>query len=337
MQHPDDGTIQGWLEGQLPAAEAREVASHVAACGECQGLAAEIRGLMARTSGIVAALDGEGAVQPAVAPVPGAASTAASSGRARRRPVVLRRWAPALAAAAVVLVVMRQASSRDDMERPAEVAARGAAPAPVAAPARGATDLASRRQAPSPLGDEAVRERPGFAASAPLPGGAGIPTPVPAPAPPRVAATAPASPGARPAAAPVAAPEPAAAPAPAPAPIVTPSAASRLRMGDAVAKAQRATAFARAEDSAMNLTLTGCYRVISRNFSRMILEAGSRALVVDADTTVGRWSPTGDSIAVRWHDSLAVFPAGVARTVGRYGVAGGESRPLTVWRGCPAP
>ncbi|MHB1074190.1 MAG: hypothetical protein ACYC3Q_15495, partial [Gemmatimonadaceae bacterium] len=193
---------------------------------------------------------------------------------------------------AVVLVVMRQASSRDDLERPAEVAAPAAVPAPL-------------RVAAAP--------------------------------PARVAATAPASPAAPPAAVPVAAPEPAREPAREPAPIVTPSAASRLRMGDAVAKAQRATAFARAEDSAMNVTLTGCYRVISQYFSKIVLEASGRALVVDADTTVGRWSPTGDSIAVRWHDSLAVFPAGVARTVGRYGVAGSESRPLTLWRGCPAP
>ncbi|HEY0995933.1 MAG TPA: zf-HC2 domain-containing protein, partial [Gemmatimonadaceae bacterium] len=68
MRHPEEGVIQGWVEGQLPAAEAAEVASHVAGCAECQALAAEIRGLMARTAGIVAALDGEAGVRPAIVP-----------------------------------------------------------------------------------------------------------------------------------------------------------------------------------------------------------------------------------------------------------------------------
>lgn len=382
MQHPDEGTIQGWLEEQLPAGDAREVASHVHGCAECQAVAAEIRGLMARTSGIVAALDGESAVRPALAAVPAGApgaplapgvpaAPAASTAPARRRPVALRRWVPALAAAVVVLVVMRQASSRDDMRRPADVAASAPAPvaaapagpteimAPTAPPAdapaavsrtggraavggeltaqsasgRGATDLASRPEAPRPLRDDAAAERSGVVASAPVPRAEGLPTPMPAPAPapapPMVAAAAPTSSAAQA----VAAPAPSAAPSPLPAP--TARAASEFGAGRLAAKAQRSAETSGAEERATNVPLTGCYRVTSRYFSKMFLEPGGRALVVDADTTSGRWSPIGDSIAVRWRDSLAVFPAGVARAIGRYGVERGESRPLTVWRGCP--
>lgn len=57
MQHPDEGTIHTWLDGELKADEAAAVEAHVAECGDCSAIAAEARGLVAASSRIVSALD----------------------------------------------------------------------------------------------------------------------------------------------------------------------------------------------------------------------------------------------------------------------------------------
>lgn len=57
MQHPEEGTIHGWLDGALPADEAAAVEAHVAGCSECAARVAEARGLIAAASRIVGALD----------------------------------------------------------------------------------------------------------------------------------------------------------------------------------------------------------------------------------------------------------------------------------------
>lgn len=57
MQHPDEGTIHAWLDGQLPRDEALEVEAHVAECRECADAVAEARGLIAASSRILTALD----------------------------------------------------------------------------------------------------------------------------------------------------------------------------------------------------------------------------------------------------------------------------------------
>ncbi|HEY0995397.1 MAG TPA: hypothetical protein VGD77_05365 [Gemmatimonadaceae bacterium] len=87
----------------------------------------------------------------------------------------------------------------------------------------------------------------------------------------------------------------------------------------------------------MNTPGIGCYRVISSIASQLHLDSAGTASVVGAGTTPGRWRLVGDSVVVRWRDSVAVFPAGGERPSGRIGAVGGESRPLTLRRGCPAP
>src|SRR5690349_16498029 len=57
MQHPDEGMIHAWLDGELRAEEAHELESHVAACEECSAKVAEARGLIAASSRVVSALD----------------------------------------------------------------------------------------------------------------------------------------------------------------------------------------------------------------------------------------------------------------------------------------
>ena len=57
MQHPDEGTIHTWLDGELAAEDAAAFESHVAECPECAAAIAEARGLVAASSRIVSALD----------------------------------------------------------------------------------------------------------------------------------------------------------------------------------------------------------------------------------------------------------------------------------------
>ena len=57
MQHPDEGTIHAWLDGELSAEETQALESHVAGCAECSARVAEARGLIAASSRIVSALD----------------------------------------------------------------------------------------------------------------------------------------------------------------------------------------------------------------------------------------------------------------------------------------
>ncbi len=69
MQHPDEGTIQTWLDGELPPEEAAALEAHVAVCQECTASVAEARGYIAASSRIVTALDAvPGNVIPAARP-----------------------------------------------------------------------------------------------------------------------------------------------------------------------------------------------------------------------------------------------------------------------------
>jgi Predicted transmembrane transcriptional regulator (anti-sigma factor) len=57
MQHPDEGTIHTWLDGELSAEDAAELEAHVADCAQCAAAVAEARGLIAGSSRIVSSLD----------------------------------------------------------------------------------------------------------------------------------------------------------------------------------------------------------------------------------------------------------------------------------------
>ncbi|HZJ01828.1 MAG TPA: zf-HC2 domain-containing protein [Gemmatimonadaceae bacterium] len=57
MQHPDEGTIHAWIDGELAPDDAAALEAHLAECPECSALVAEARGLVAASSRIVSALD----------------------------------------------------------------------------------------------------------------------------------------------------------------------------------------------------------------------------------------------------------------------------------------
>ncbi len=70
MQHPDEGAIHTWLDGELSPDGAAELDAHVAECSECAVAVAEARGFIAGSSRIVSALDiVPGDVIPTAAPI----------------------------------------------------------------------------------------------------------------------------------------------------------------------------------------------------------------------------------------------------------------------------
>ncbi|HEY4953313.1 MAG TPA: carboxypeptidase-like regulatory domain-containing protein [Gemmatimonadaceae bacterium] len=131
MQHPDEGTIHAWLDGELPEDQANEIAAHANECLECSAMVAEARGLIAASTRILTALDN---VPAGVIPE-GAARPPA--------PVRRRRWydrtdiraaaALLIVASASYLVVKRDSgASRETLMVADKVQP---APAPLAAPA----------------------------------------------------------------------------------------------------------------------------------------------------------------------------------------------------------
>ena len=57
MQHPDEGTIHAWIDGQLSADEGAALEAHAGECAECRAAIADARGIIAASSRIVSALD----------------------------------------------------------------------------------------------------------------------------------------------------------------------------------------------------------------------------------------------------------------------------------------
>src|SRR5215208_4805595 len=121
MQHPDEGTIHAWIDGELSADEAAALEGHLAECHECSALVAEARGLVAASSRIVSALDiVPGDVIPKATP--------------RRRPwyasTQLRAAAALVVVAGASLVVMRRGAVKE-MDKAVQSIAPVEAPAPV--------------------------------------------------------------------------------------------------------------------------------------------------------------------------------------------------------------
>ena len=58
MQHPEEGTIHAWLDGELSADESAALEVHAGECADCAARVAEARGFIAASSRIVSALDG---------------------------------------------------------------------------------------------------------------------------------------------------------------------------------------------------------------------------------------------------------------------------------------
>ena len=198
MQHPDEGTIHAWIDGELSQEEATALETHLAECGECSASAAEARGLVAASSRIVSALD----------IVPGGVIPAA---RVKRRPWYAGAQFRAAAAIAIVagasMLVMRD-QKEATMDSVLAVSAPAPAPAPATseadnplaqsaaststtpnanAPAEAARDLAKEKAASTPSRERREDQATRRVAESP----ASADVAAPAPPPPAMAVAAP--------------------------------------------------------------------------------------------------------------------------------------------------
>ncbi len=141
MQHPDEGTIHAWIDGELPSDQAAALEAHLNDCAECSALAAEARGLVAASSRIVSALD----IVPAGV-IPKAAP--------QRRPWYAGTQLRAAAAVAIVagasLLVIRDRGEMK-LERASQSTAPAAVPTAAPLPLQTELDTAAPRTESSSL------------------------------------------------------------------------------------------------------------------------------------------------------------------------------------------
>lgn len=100
-QHPDEGTLHAYIDGELPRIEAAALETHVADCASCSSALAEARGLVATASRAITALD----IGPFSARKPAVLVAGVASDPARgtaRRPVFRVSYARAAALLVVV-------------------------------------------------------------------------------------------------------------------------------------------------------------------------------------------------------------------------------------------
>ena len=156
MQHPEEGIIHAWLDGELPAEEAAALEAHVVACADCSAKVAEARGLVAASSRIVSALD----------IVPGGVIPAAKHAR--------RPWyaSTQLRAAAAVLIVAGASAlvMRNGGKRAMEDSITVSAPlpqerAPAAPPPTSLPSIAAAPMTKEPARDEGRTAGPSAASS----------------------------------------------------------------------------------------------------------------------------------------------------------------------------
>ncbi len=99
-QHPEEGTLHGYIDGDLSAADAAAVELHVGGCVRCAAALAEARGFVAAASHVITTLD----AAPSSAAKPAVPLIAKSATRERTvRPPIFR--VPYARAAALLLLV----------------------------------------------------------------------------------------------------------------------------------------------------------------------------------------------------------------------------------------
>ena len=182
MQHPDEGLIHAWLDGELDAGEAARVEALVSSDPEWAAAAAEARGLIAASARIVGALDRVPAnVVPKAAAKPRGAAhrwmlrAAAALVLVAGSAVVLKRGAPELPAPKPARSPVEEPAQRTAAAVPnagSAIQAEKKHEAPAAAPAENAP-LADRKvtlqkkELDQPKQEQRVRDKDVVAAAAP--------------------------------------------------------------------------------------------------------------------------------------------------------------------------
>lgn len=100
-QHPEEGTLHAYIDGELSAAETAALELHIGKCALCAAALAEARGFVAAASRVITTLD---AAPASAIPSETPAVTAASAPARRERPSPIFRVRYARAAALLLLV-----------------------------------------------------------------------------------------------------------------------------------------------------------------------------------------------------------------------------------------
>lgn len=168
MNHLDEGTIHGWLDGALDDTQSREIEAHVASCAACSAAVAEARGLIAGATRILGALDdvpggvipGGATAAPPIIHRDSVTSIGSRRGAPRRWRVT--RWASGIAAVLVAAIVLTTTSKIDRSEElsqatpglsvdTATVRSEADAGTPVGTSGADRNEAASPASAPTPL------------------------------------------------------------------------------------------------------------------------------------------------------------------------------------------
>jgi hypothetical protein len=150
-EHPEEGMIHAWLDGELDPQAAGAMAAHVESCASCAARVAEARGLIAGASRVVGALDDA----PAALPAWGSGRGGAEGGG---RPAWRRfRLTPTRAAIAATVLVAAGVTLTYQRTGPDTVAGTHARAKSAASPAAAAAApaLATR----DPLLDSAIKRK----------------------------------------------------------------------------------------------------------------------------------------------------------------------------------
>jgi hypothetical protein len=152
MQHPDEGMIHTWLDGELPADEAAALEAHVAGCAECKAAVAEARGFIAASSRIAGALDN---VPAGVIPI---AKPAAPVKRVWYSSPQFRAAAAVIVVAGASLLVMRTGTQKATLSGTVKPEASEAATQRTMAASNSALAMDSAEVKPPVVAQQSVRK-----------------------------------------------------------------------------------------------------------------------------------------------------------------------------------
>ena len=156
MQHPEEGTIHAWIDGELSSEEASALEAHVAECRECAERVAEARGLVAASSRIVTALD----------IVPGDVIPVQQKKRRAWYSTTQFRAAAAIAFVAGASMLVTRDNKNATLDSVMTAAAPADAPTPVPETSKAAAEVSPAPVSPPVAADVSTRQRE-VASSAP--------------------------------------------------------------------------------------------------------------------------------------------------------------------------
>ncbi len=163
-EHPDEGSIHAWLDGEIDADDAIRLEEHVRTCATCTAAVAEARGLVAGASRVLGMLDD--APAPLIRPAPTPAPRASKAWRFRVTPA--RSAIAAMLLVAVGIFVTREQGAFDSVAPSASKATSAEVATAPAVPDDHLLDSAIKRRLLAEQPPRAMQAAPGAAVSPPV-------------------------------------------------------------------------------------------------------------------------------------------------------------------------